>query len=110
MAFPHISWGGLRGLWEMWEKAIFRGVFADFLSEFVEDAKTFLVAKQQPQAGPKTPSRMVKKLEHFFKKSIFRSFSCDDIPGFNYGKSAFFGKIIKLKKMPDFFSKFHRWF
>ena len=36
--------------------------------------------------------------------------ACDDIPGFNYGKSEFFGKIVKLKKLPDFFSKFHRWF
>ena len=36
----------------------------------MEDAKTFLVAKQQPHTGPKTPSRTVKKLEHLKKRLL----------------------------------------
>ena len=34
----------------------------------MEDAKTFLVTKQHPQAGPKTHSKTVMKLDHFLQK------------------------------------------
>ena len=39
-----------------------------------------------------------------------RKFTFGDIPKNNYAKSTFSEKIIKLKKLHKFFSKFHRWF
>ena len=75
MAVFLTSMGGVYGICAVCEKnGHFRGVFRDFLSEFVEDAKTFLVAKQQPQAGPKTPTGTVKKLEQLCKNRFFDNF------------------------------------
>ena len=54
--------------------AYFSPAFRDFLNEFVEDVKTFLVASQQPQAGPKAPAGTAKKSEQLCENQFLDFF------------------------------------